>query len=349
MEALLTIAYSTEKTNVSDTTITSDGERVNIESLYDGKDDIFVILILLFCGIGIFGNVIAIITFLSGSHLRKKPINVFFTHQSVIDLMVCVLTVAEESIIELAINGQGICHLLNSKTLSNIALYTSTYNFVMLTIERQSAIVNPLQYQAEKVMKRLPMIFALEWLTIIAVFAFAPATTVYQHGVCMVTMKMWGTIYMDLVIPYLLTIAICIPVAVMVVCYLRMIRALYRSSKSFKSTPGQTNSKKLHAAQMNLFQTCLIMLIVFLACWLTSQSAVLMYILDRYPGLSNDHYSIGRLMVLINSVINPYIWAIRYDEFQNQLIHLFGLGRCVAKGNESKINIPRESKRKAAA
>ena len=262
--------------------------------------------------------------------------------------MACVFTVAEESIIELAINGQGICHLLNSKTLSNIALYTSSYNFVMLTIERQSAIVNPLQYRPEKVMKRLPMIFALEWLAIIAVFAFAPATTVYQHGVCMVAMKMWGTIYMDLVIPYLLTIAICIPVAVMVVCYLRMIRALYRSSKSFKSTPGQTNSKKLHAAQMNLFQTCLIMLIVFLACWLTSQSAVLMYILDRYPGLSNDHYSIGHLMVLINSEINPYIWAIRYDEFQKQLIHLFGLGRCVVKENKSKINIPHESKRKPA-
>ena len=349
MEGFLIITNSTEMADVGYTTITSDEERVNIEPLYDGKNKILVILFLLFCGIGIFGNTMAIVTFLSCSQMRKKPINIFFTHQSVIDLIVCVFTVAEELIVELAINGQGICHLFHSKTLSNIALYTSTYNFVMLTIERQSAIVNPLQYQPEKVMKRLPMTFALEWLAMALVFAFTPATTVYRNGVCMVSMRMWGTVFMDLVLPYLFIISTCMPVGVMVVCYLRMIRALYRSSKTFKSTPGQANSIKLHAAQINLFQTCLLMLIVFLTCWLTSQSAVLLYILDKYSSLSNDHYSIGRLMVLINSVINPYIWAIRYDEFQNQLIHLFRLGKTVTKVNESTINMPHVSKRNATA
>ena len=293
------------------------------DSLFDGKRDIIVKLLYAFSSVGIFGNITAVVVFLSGAHLRRKPINIFFVHQSLIDICACLFTIIEEVIAEFGINGIITCHLFISKTCSAVALYTSTYNLTMLTIERHFAIVKPLQYNTDKVMARMPILFIGEWFFIIVVFLFAPITTVYQNGVCLVIFRLAGTILIDMMSPYLFTVAIVIPLVVMSICYWRMIRALFKSSASFDNT--NPNAVKLRAAQVNLFQTCLIMLVVFLGCWLTSQSAMLLYIVGRYPNLGNDHYSIGRLMTLMNSAVNPYIYAIRYDDFKQQMKHLVGI------------------------
>ena len=282
--------------------------------------------------IGIPGNIIAIIVFLSSAQLRKKPINLFFVHQSVIDLAVCAFNIVEEIFIELNINGQGTCHMIISKTLSLIALYTSTYNMTVLTIERHFAIVNPLQYDSEKVIKRLPYIFVGEWIFCSVALSYIPTTTIYRDGSCMVIYHLLSTPLWDFIAPYLFIIAIAIPCLIMVICYSRMLYALNLSSKLIKaSTPNSAENKsssvhKLRLAQANIFQTCLIMMVVFLSCWLTIESAVILFIFKTYANLSNNHYAIGRLLAVFNSCVNPYIYAMRYTDFKVQLKKLFGIG-----------------------
>ena len=282
--------------------------------------------------IGIPGNILAIIVFLSSAQLRRKPINLFFVHQSIIDLAVCIFNILEEAFIEFSVNGQGICHMITAKTLSLIGLYTSTYNMTALTIERHFAIVDPLQYDPEKVIKRLPYIFTGEWLFCSIALSYIPIFTVYRHGSCKVIHNLLGTPWWDAVAPYLVVVAIIIPMTIMVICYTRMLMALRTSSKSVNSSTPQADNKsssvhKLRLAQANIFQTCLTMMIVFLSCWLTIESAVVLFIFKTYPNLSNNHYAVGRLLAVFNSCVNPYIYAIRYDEFKVQMKKILGIGK----------------------
>ena len=202
-----------------------------------------------------------------------------------------------------------------------------------LTIERHFAIVNPLQYDPEKVIKRLPYIFIGTWIFCSVALSYIPIFTVYRHNSCMVIYNLLGTALWDAVAPYLFVIAIVIPCFIMVICYTRMLLALRISSKSLNAnTPQSADHKsssvhRLRMAQANIFQTCLIMMVVFLSCWLTIESAVILFIFKTYPNLSNNHYAIGRLLAVFNSCVNPYIYAIRYTDFKVQLKKLLHIGQ----------------------
>ena len=127
-----------------------------------------------------------------------------------------------------------------------------------------------------------------------------------------------GTFFWDGLTAYLVATAVGIPISVMVVCYTRMIYALYKSSRSL-GTSNSANSDKLRLAQQNIFQTCLIMIVVFLVCWITFEVAGVMYILKIYKNLTGTHFTIGTLLTILNSGINPYIYVFRYEDFKIQL------------------------------
>ena len=232
--------------------------------------------------------------------------------------------ILNESFNKLNVSSTLICHLFGTTILSTIALYTSSYNFVILTIERHFAVVNPLHYDSEKLKKRLPLVFIAEWAITCLLFTVFPATTVYQNGMCIHNKRLLGTIFMDIMPIYLITLSIGIPLPTMIICYARMLNVLRKASQSKGTTSVTTNTKAMRSAQINLFQTCIIMLIFFLAAWITDQSALLLIIYGKYRNVENTHFSSGRLMMLIASASNPYIWAFRYDDFQQQMLHILG-------------------------
>ena len=152
-----------------------------------------------------------------------------------------------------------------------------------------------------------------------------------------------GTFLMDGLTPYFVVIAIGIPISVMVVCYTRMIYALYRSSRSL-GTSNSANSDKLRLAQQNIFQTCLIMIVVFLVCWITFEAGAVMYILKIYKDLKGTHCTIGTLLILLNSGVNPYIYVFRYEDFKMQLRKLMAKRKITEAKSEhylSKIFVKR--------
>ena len=143
------------------------------------------------CSVGIFGNIVSIFVLMSSPHLRRKPVNVFMTHQACIDLMACIVTLIEE-----VLNSYGekfvkpfLCHVFLSKSGSMLFLYTSTYNLLALTIERHFAIVNPLNYFPDVVLKRLPYGFVAIWVVTILGTTYIPSATVVKGSRCLVGLK----------------------------------------------------------------------------------------------------------------------------------------------------------------
>ena len=60
---------------------------------YTKRTQLFLIMNLATCVIGVIGNALAIFVFISGKELTQKPINRFFIHQSFIDLLACAFTI----------------------------------------------------------------------------------------------------------------------------------------------------------------------------------------------------------------------------------------------------------------
>ena len=150
--------------------------------------------------LGIPGNILTIGILMSNPVLRRKPVNMFIIHQSVIDLIVCILTIAEELIIKYGINGQAICHLFLTKIVSSIAMYTSSYNMTALTLERHFAIIDPLHYDLENVRKRLPYVFTFVWMFCIVALGVIPVSTIYKNAICYTAIKLKGIIHIILLI-----------------------------------------------------------------------------------------------------------------------------------------------------
>ena len=248
-------------------------------------------------------------------------------HQAFIDMMACAFTIVNEVLSVLNIDGPVICHLVTSDGPVTIALYTSSYNFVILTIERHFAIVNPLHYNSEKLKKRLPLIFIAEWVIVWLLFTVFAASNVYENGTCILIKRLHGTIFMDIIPAYLVILSIGIPVPTMIICYARMLNVLRKATRPTGTTSVTTNSKAIRSAQINIFQTCIIMLVFFLAAWITDNSAVLLLHFGTYKTLKTTHFTIARLMMFIASASNPYIWAFRYADFQKQMLHILGCKR----------------------
>ena len=219
-------------------------------------------------------------------------------------------------------------------------MYASTWNLTCLTIERYLAIVNPLEYDAEKVLSRLKWVFLFVWVLTGIGSMYLPITTMMVDGACLFGYRISETWMWDYYPIHSMLFALFVPAAIMIACYTRMIIALHKSSKNIRSSKN-TDSKgnkidKMRMAQLNIFQTSFIIMLFFLLCWLTKDSAVLMFAIGLRPNLSNNHYMVGRLMIVVNSCINPYIYAVRYNDFKNQMRYLLGFKK---KPQQTKTSI----------
>lgn len=198
--------------------------------------------------------------------------------------------------------------------LNNISLIYNFYAFLS-------------RYDPYRVARRLPFVFFAIWVVVTTLLLIVPVSTVQKYGRCLVAYRMFGTFLWDAYAPYTFVLSMAIPLTTMCYCYVKMFKVLNDSKKTFHSaTKGESNSSssvdKLRVAQINIFQTCVIMVVFFLVSWLSSKSALFLFSIGYYKSLAGNHYTLGNFAILANSCVNPFIYALRYDEFKQQALVL---------------------------
>ena len=102
-----------------------------------------------------------------------------------------------------------------------------------------------------------------------------------------------------------------------------MVYALRQSAKNLKlNNPADAKTNNVHnlrMAHVSVFKTCVCMVVVFICCNLTLESAILMFIFGYYKTLNSNHFIVGTICIILNCGLNPYIYAIRYNDFKTQL------------------------------
>ena len=272
---------------------------------------------------GIPGNVLTLVAILTSPQMRAKPFNVLIVNQSLIDLSSCLCGVMVQYVkptFDSTLSGQLTCQIWSSMYLFWVFSFSSSYNLTAIAVERYLAIANPLKYDEEKVFRRMPIVLVFVWLSG-AVFLIPEAVT--SHPISETECVLYYQISFAekvFINAFYTTVDPIIPLLVMAYAYTNIALSLRKSSKASLTSSGK-GRVNLHKAQIHIIQTAAFLSVLFFTCWTylyVIQIGATFFGIPWYP-----QYHIAVALVIFNSTINPYVYCIRYDEFQNRIAEIF--------------------------
>ena len=127
------------------------------------------------------------------------------------------------------------------------------------------------------------------------------------------------------------------PLIILIYCYGRIVWILTRKIDSNldskeRGTSGSDSvlSKRFEAARNNTIKTFLLVGVCFIICWVNDEVYYLMYNLGYDADWNGTYFKFCVIMVFINCTVNPFVYLIKYQDFQEALRHCFN---CKSEGS----------------
>ena len=93
---------------------------------------------------------------------------------------------------------------------------------------------------------------------------------------------------------------------------------------SLNNTQTSRSKDKFQLARTNTLKTFLLVGVCFVICWINNQVYYLMHNLGFEADWNSTYFHFTVLMVFINSTVNPFIYLIKYRDYQEALRELLG-------------------------
>jgi len=239
--------------------------------------------------VGSLANGFVLLALLCARQSRRKKINVFIIHQSLLDLLAClflILTIVSDMFQATSATGSWIvCLVLKSNTLVAVVSYSSIAGLVVITAERYVKIVHPVVYRNRY----------RPWMT------YAGVILPWVDGVCTYLIPAWSTAALidgrcwrfmwptqAMYSAYTMTMFIwhyVAPPTFFFFAYSRIIGVIRRQNRTVGTaeTTGSTlascstqvtgagatgRRQKHHSSQLNVVRTMMIIVLCFCICYL---------------------------------------------------------------------------------
>ncbi|ELT87477.1 hypothetical protein CAPTEDRAFT_113077 [Capitella teleta] len=290
------------------------------------------IKILYYCigTVGFLGNLMVVVIIGTSKSMRKTTTNRFIMHQSCCDGTVAVIlmlsTLFEDDGRKLSgIADEIYCRLWLTKTFLWGSLVTSTYNLVTMTLERYLSIVHPILHKNRWNKKVFIACICMVWVLGFGYnLAFMVPSTVIIGGDCNLYYK-WPSVETQQGQGiFTIVFQFFIPLIVLIVCYSRM--ALILKGK-IQPTDDANNkaSKNMARARRNVIKTLILVGVSFVLCWIWNQILFVLFNLGFPVNFNGNFYHFTVVAVFCNCCINPFIYIIKYEQFQRKLIRFRGM------------------------
>ena len=113
----------------------------------------------------------------------------------------------------------------------------------------------------------------------------------------------------------LVLIEFLIPLFILIYCYGRIVWVLSRRIDSqLNSAENQTD--KFQIARKNTIRTFLLISVCFVVCWSSEQVFYFMSNLGYHSDFNGLFYKVSVVMAFWNCTINPFIYLVKYRDFQ---------------------------------
>ena len=295
--------------------------------------------------LGVVGNLLVIVVMMSAfSRLRHSLTNIYIINQSVLDLVVSVILVCSADVDSAVpwpgLKGDAYCKIWQSKLFLWGFLVSSTYNLVCLTVERYLQVCHPIWHKTSFNHQQVQLSIVTVWL-VGPLFnaAYMIPSSVVIDGQCAIYTRWPSPLSQKLFGLITILIQFLIPLVIMVYCYSYIAVTLHRKIKvdAQSGAPGQAWEQdsrsssmapsqfgdKWHRGRRNTIRTLTIVAACFVACWSWNQILFLLNHLGHQADFTSNFYHFTVIAVFLNSVVNPVVYAFKYQPFQRAAKSLF--------------------------
>ena len=110
-----------------------------------------------------------------------------------------------------------------------------------------------------------------------------------------------------------------LPLIILVYCYGRIVWVLHSRIRINTNKSHSNQGDKFQLARKNTIKTFLLFGLCFIICWSQNQVYYLMYNLGFDADLDGIYYKYTILMTFLNCTVNPFIYLIKYEDYQKAL------------------------------
>ncbi|KAI1286787.1 putative G-protein coupled receptor No18 [Halotydeus destructor] len=302
-------------------------------------------LVLSLCLIAftILSNLLVVIAIVKFSSLRTIT-NYYVLSLAMADIGVGVLVMPLGALHALMDEHDGTTFVLCQVYLTSDILFctSSIWHLAAIAVARHRAICRPIAFATENKQRRTAVVILLVWLLCIALTVPLLMVNELKHitdedehtdetfecGIYNVAYSRIWTL-----------VGFVVPLIIILVCYLRIYLSWGKKSRAVRDlvrrSISEEKAKTLKTRENKVTTIMLIVIVVFMACWLPIKifDFVVTFCTEPSCGLSRNLLSFMFLIAYGNSALNPIIYTVFNEDFRKSFLKLL-----CCKCNETQVN-----------
>ncbi|XP_042271291.1 gonadotropin-releasing hormone II receptor-like isoform X2 [Thunnus maccoyii] len=272
-----------------------------------------VIITFILCGISSFCN-LAVLWAASG-HKRKSHVRVLIVNLTAADLLVTFIVMPVDAVWNITVQwlaGDLACRFLMFLKLQ--AMYSCAFITVVISLDRQSAILNPLAIGMAPQRNRVMLTVA--W-TMSALFSIPQCTTRGSF------VTHWQETAYNM---FTFSCLFLLPLVIMIICYTRIFIQISKRMTKKSLSPNEPHLRcsknNIPKARMRTLKMSIVIVICFIVCWTPYYLLGLWYWFfpdDLEGKVSHSLTHILFIFGLFNTCLDPIIYGLFTIRFRKRL------------------------------
>ncbi len=335
----LCVSFMTNTSEILDTTmnVTSSYD-IEVSSTISTSIQMSLAYIIIGC-LGVSGNSVVFGVMSSSRALRRRVTNIYIINQSVLDLTVSVVLIFSANVKSTVpwpgLLGDIYCKIWQTKLFLWGFLVSSTYNLVALTIDRFLKVCKPVWHRMTFHPRQVKLSILTVWVIgpafnaaymIPSSFVINGQCSIYSRWPSDLTQKLFGLVT--------ILIQFFVPLMILIYCYSRIALTIHGKIKvtvinvrpivqEENKADTKKHDVKWHRGRRNTIKTLAIVATCFVVCWSWNQILFFINHLGYQADFTSNFYHFTVIAVFLNSVINPVVYAFKYEPFQQAARNIF--------------------------
>ncbi|XP_028258142.1 putative gonadotropin-releasing hormone II receptor [Parambassis ranga] len=290
-----------------------------------------VIITFILCGVSAFCN-LAVLWAAHSDGKRKSHVRVLIINLTVADLLVTFIVMPVDAVWNITVQwmaGDFACRLLMFLKLQ--AMYSCAFVTVVISLDRQSAILNPLAINITR--KRNRVMLSVAWamsvvLSVPQMFLFHNVTIIHPEDFTQCTTRGSFVTHWDETAYNMFTFSclFLLPLVIMITCYTRIFCEISKRLKKDNLPSNEVHLRcsknNIPRARMRTLKMSIVIVLSFIICWTPYYLLGLWYWFfpdDLEGKVSHSLTHILFIFGLVNACLDPVIYGLFTIRFRKGL------------------------------